>query len=157
MQVAIIDLDVHQGNGTAHVLSRDPTVFTLSMHGEKNFPFRKETSDLDVALPDGCDDDTYLEALDKAMAQLDNRFAPDLVLYLAGADIHEGDRLGRLKVSDAGVRARDLTVMSWAKAKGLPLAFAMGGGYGNDIAVTVQVQTQTYALGAALAQDWVVY
>ena len=91
------------------------------------------------------------------MAQLDNRFAPDLVLYLAGADIHEGDRLGRLKVSDAGVRARDLTVMSWAKAKGLPLAFAMGGGYGNDIAVTVQVQTQTYALAAALAQDWAVY
>ncbi|MGY8893799.1 MAG: histone deacetylase family protein [Burkholderiales bacterium] len=157
MQVVIIDLDVHQGNGTAHVLSRDPTVFTLSMHGEKNFPFRKEASVLDVALPDGCDDDTYLEALDKAMAQLDNRFAPDLVLYLAGADIHEGDRLGRLKVSDAGVRARDLMVMSWAKAKGLPLAFAMGGGYGNDIAVTVQVQTQTYALAAALAQDWAVY
>ena len=154
MQVAIIDLDVHQGNGTAHLLSNDPSIFTLSMHGEKNFPFRKEAGDLDVGLPDGCDDDTYLDALDKAMHQLESRFAPDLVLYLAGADVHEGDRLGRLKVTDAGVRARDMTVMSWARAKGLPLAFAMGGGYGHDIHTTVRVQTQTYALAQQLSGEW---
>lgn len=154
MQVAIVDLDVHQGNGTAHLLANDSSIFTLSLHGEKNFPFRKEASDLDVALPDGCGDDAYLEALDKAMTQLDNRFAPDLVLYLAGADIHEGDRLGRLKVSDKGMHARDLLVMSWAQARRLPLAFAMGGGYGHDIATTVRVQIQTYAVAANLAQTW---
>ena len=154
MQVAIVDLDVHQGNGTAHVLAHDDSIFTLSLHGEKNFPFRKEPSDLDVALPDGCDDDSYLDALDKAIAQMENRFAPDLVLYLAGADIHEGDRLGRLKVSDKGMHARDLLVMSWAKARRLPLAFAMGGGYGHDIATTVRVQTQTYAIAAQMATTW---
>lgn len=154
MQVAIVDLDVHQGNGTAHVLANDTSIFTLSLHGEKNFPFRKEPSDLDVALPDGCDDDTYLEALDKAMVQLENRFAPDLVLYLAGADIHEGDRLGRLMVSDEGMYARDVMVMSWAQARRLPLAFAMGGGYGHDISTTVRVQAQTYAIATHMAKTW---
>jgi acetoin utilization deacetylase AcuC-like enzyme len=156
MGVAIIDLDVHQGNGTAHVLRNDASIFTLSMHGDKNFPFRKEPSDLDVPLPDGCDDHAYLQALELALRQLENRFAPDLVLYLAGADIHEGDRLGRLNVTDEGVRARDHVVMSWAKARGLPMAFAMGGGYGHDIATTVRVQTQTYQLAAQLATNWVV-
>ncbi|MDC1458738.1 histone deacetylase [Burkholderiaceae bacterium] len=154
MAVAIVDLDVHQGNGTAHLFSRDETVFTLSVHGEKNFPFRKEASDLDLALPDGTGDDRYLETVETGLRRLSERFAPDLVLYLAGADIHEGDRLGRLKVTDAGMRARDLKVFSWAKARGLPLAFAMAGGYGRDIATTVAVQVQTFATATSLQCDW---
>jgi acetoin utilization deacetylase AcuC-like enzyme len=97
LKVAVIDLDVHQGNGTAHIFSDDPSVFTLSLHGEKNFPFRKEPSDLDVGLPDGCTDEPYLAALHQALQTLQDRFDPQLVIYLAGADPHEGDRLGRLK------------------------------------------------------------
>ena len=93
LRVAVIDLDVHQGNGTASIFRNDLTVFTLSLHGEKNFPFRKEDSDLDVPLPDGCDDNTYLYALDHALDELDRRFDADLVFYLAGADPHEADRL----------------------------------------------------------------
>ena len=154
MQVAIIDCDVHQGNGTAHIFQRDTSVFTLSLHGDKNFPFRKEASDLDVPLPDGLDDAGYIEALEQALAVLDARFAPDLVLYLAGADIHEGDRLGRLKVTDAGMQARDLAVLGWAKARHLPLAFAMAGGYGIDIASTVRVQFQTFSIAERMAADW---
>ena len=157
MAVAIIDCDVHQGNGTAHVFRNDPTVFTLSLHGDKNFPFRKEPGDLDVALPDGLDDAGYLAALDEALGRLTQRFAPDLVLYLAGADIHEGDRLGRLKVTDEGMRARDTVVFEWAKTKGLPLAFAMAGGYGHEIASTVRVQFQTFEIAQALAVDWQVH
>ncbi|HSV54868.1 MAG TPA: histone deacetylase, partial [Burkholderiaceae bacterium] len=92
LQVAIIDLDVHQGNGTASIFARDPSVFTLSMHGEKNFPFRKEPGDIDVDLPDGCGDHDYLQALEGALEELDHRFSPGLVIYLAGADPFEGDR-----------------------------------------------------------------
>ena len=114
LQVAIIDLDVHQGNGTASIFAGDASVFTLSLHGEKNFPFRKEASDLDVALPDGCRDAQYLEALDQALDELQMRFQPGLVLYLAGADPFEGDRLGRLKLSFDGLEARDRRVFDWA-------------------------------------------
>jgi len=105
LQVAIIDLDVHQGNGTARIFAHDDSVFTLSVHGEENFPFAKEHSDLDVALPDGCSDADYLAALDQALQTLDARFSPGLVLYLAGADPFERDRLGRLKLTLAGLRA----------------------------------------------------
>ena len=154
LKVAIVDLDVHQGNGTARIFANDPQVFTLSLHGARNFPFAKESSDLDVELPDGCDDDAYLEALDQAFMALESRFDPDLVIYLAGADPHEGDRLGRLKLSFDGLEARDRRVFDWAFNRRLPLAFAMAGGYGAQIADTVQVQVNTYRVAQAYWRRW---
>ncbi len=154
MQVVIIDLDVHQGNGTASIFANDASVFTLSLHGEKNFPFRKEASDLDVSLPDGCLDEPYLQALDVALAQLHQRFQPDLVIYLAGADPFEGDRLGRLKLSYSGLQARDHRVFDWAHQKHIPLAFCMAGGYGHQIDQTVQVQVNTYCIALEYWQKW---
>jgi acetoin utilization deacetylase AcuC-like enzyme len=154
LQVAVMDLDVHQGNGTAHIFRDDPTVFTLSLHGAKNFPFRKEASDIDVELPDGCSDAPYLDALHEALRQLEDRCAPDLVFYLAGADPHEGDRLGRLQLSFEGLRQRDQAVLRWAKERRIPLAMAMAGGYGKQIEDTVQVQMNTFAQALAAWQDW---
>ncbi len=154
LQVAIIDLDVHQGNGTARIFRDDDSVFTLSIHGARNFPFRKEASDLDVDLPDGCQDAAYLEALEHALHTLEQRFTPDLLLYLAGADPHEGDRLGRLKLSYDGLEARDRRVMDWCWQRRIPLAFAMGGGYGVDMATTLRVQQNTYQVAAKYAQLW---
>jgi acetoin utilization deacetylase AcuC-like enzyme len=154
LNVAIVDLDVHQGNGTAAIFRHDASVFTLSMHGQKNFPFRKEASDLDVDLPDGCGDDEYLLALEGALDELDRRFDPGLVIYLAGADPHEGDRLGRLKLTWDGLEARDRRVFDWAWQRGLPLAFAMAGGYGNRIEDTVQVQVNTFRVAAQYAARW---
>jgi acetoin utilization deacetylase AcuC-like enzyme len=154
LRVAIVDLDVHQGNGTAHVFRNDDTVFTLSLHGQKNFPFRKEASDLDADLPDGCGDDEYLHALDQALEELDRRFEPGLVIYLAGADPHEGDRLGRLKLTWDGLEARDRRVFEWAWERGVPLAFAMAGGYGTRIEDTVQVQVNTFKVAAQYAARW---
>ncbi|SDD04702.1 Acetoin utilization deacetylase AcuC [Cupriavidus sp. YR651] len=147
-RVAVIDLDVHQGNGTASILRDDPTIFTLSLHGEKNYPFRKEASDLDVGLPDGCDDDGYAAALVSALDALYARFNPELLIYLAGADPHEGDRLGRLRLTLAGLARRDTIVFESALARRLPIAVAMAGGYGNQIEDTVAVHTQTVGLAA---------
>ena len=154
LQVAVIDLDVHQGNGTAHIFRDDPTVFTLSLHGAKNFPFRKEASDMDVELPDGCSDAPYLEALNHALQQLQDRCAPDLVFYLAGADPHEGDRLGRLGLSFEGLQARDRCVLAWARDRRIPVAMAMAGGYGKQIEDTVQVQMNSFAQAFSSWQDW---
>lgn len=154
LMVAVIDLDVHQGNGTAHIFKDDVTVFTLSMHGEKNFPFRKESSDLDVALPDGCFDAQYLDALGLALTQLEDRFQPGLVLYLAGADPFEGDRLGRLKLSLEGMRHRDHMVFAWCRQRRCPVAFAMGGGYGIHIEDTVAVQLNTFGVALDSWQYW---
>lgn len=154
LQVAIIDLDVHQGNGTARIFERDDQVFTLSMHGARNFPFDKETSDLDVELADGCDDASYLEALEHALAELEARFNPGLVIYLAGADPHEGDRLGRLSLSFDGLEARDRRVFDWAWSRRIPLAFSMAGGYGRDMADTVQAQVNTYRVAYAYWRRW---
>jgi acetoin utilization deacetylase AcuC-like enzyme len=154
LQVAVIDLDVHQGNGTADIFQADTSVFTLSIHGAKNFPFKKETSDLDVELPDGCQDDAYLHALDLALDELERRFKPGLIIYLAGADPHEGDRLGRLKLSLDGLEARDRRVFDWAWQRRVPLAFSMAGGYGNDIKATIQVQMNTYHVALAHAAKW---
>ena len=154
LQVAIIDLDVHQGNGTASIFANDVSVFTLSIHGEKNFPFRKEASDLDVELPDGCCDAEYLEALEQALEELQRRFQPGLVLYLACADPFEGDRLGRLKLSYDGMEARDRRVFDWAWQRRIPLAFCMAGGYGVNIDQTVQVQVNTYQVALAYWQKW---
>ena len=154
LQVAVIDLDVHQGNGTAHIFQNDTSVFTLSLHGEKNFPFRKEVGDLDVPLPDGCGDDAYMEALESALNHLEQRFAPGLVIYLAGADPFEGDRLGRLKLTFGGLRARDRRVFDWAWQRRVPLAFSMAGGYGILIEETVQVQMNTYTVALEYARRW---
>jgi len=154
LQVAVIDLDVHQGNGTAHIFRDDPTVFTFSMHGAKNFPFRKENSDLDIELPDGCGDDDYLAQLQSGLQQLQARCQPELIFYLAGADPHEGDRLGRLQLSFAGLQKRDRMVLQWAGEKRIPLAMAMAGGYGKDMADTVQVQINTFALAYEAWQHW---
>ena len=154
LNVAIIDLDVHQGNGTASVFANDASVFTLSLHGEKNFPFRKEASSLDVELPDGCTDEPYLEALEHALGELQRQFQPGLVLYLAGADPFEGDRLGRLKLSYDGLEARDRRVFDWAWQRRVPLAFCMGGGYGLKIEETVQVQVNTYRVALGYWRRW---
>ncbi|WP_291010138.1 histone deacetylase [Hydrogenophaga sp.] len=154
LRVAIIDLDVHQGNGTARIFASDESVFTLSLHGARNFPFRKEPSDLDVELPDGCGDVEYLDALERALEELEQRFDPGLVIYLAGADPHEGDRLGRLKISFDGLEARDRRVMDWAWQRRVPLVFCMAGGYGTDLEATVQVQVNTYAVALEYHARW---
>ena len=147
-QVAIIDLDVHQGNGTASILARDDSVFTLSLHGENNYPFEKERSDLDVALPDGTGDRAYLASLEQALADLFSRFSPQLIIYLAGADPHEGDRLGRLKLTLNGLEMRDRLVLESAFQRKIPVAIAMAGGYGKNLQDTVAVHMQTVAIAA---------
>ena len=154
LQVAVIDLDVHQGNGTASIFAGDASVFTLSLHGEKNFPFRKEAGDLDVELPDGCLDAPYLQALEQALDELGRRFEPGLILFLAGADPFEGDRLGRLSLSFDGLEARDRRVFDWAWQRRIPLAFSMAGGYGVNIDDTVQVQVNTYRVALEYWRRW---
>ena len=154
LQVAVIDLDVHQGNGTARIFQEDETVFTLSLHGEKNFPFRKEASDLDVGLPDGTGDADYLAALDRALLELESGCKPQLVFFLAGADPHEGDRLGRLKLTFDGMQARDQRVFDWCLQRRIPLVLLMAGGYGSPIEATLQVQLTTYRLAYAHWQNW---
>lgn len=154
LKVAVIDLDVHQGNGTAHIFQGDESVFTLSVHGARNFPFRKEPSDLDVDLPDGCTDDEYLRALERALDTLEQRFSPGLVFFLAGADPHERDRLGRLAVTHDGLEARDRRVFDWAWQRRIPLAFAMAGGYGRDLEDTLQAQLTTWRVALHYHQRW---
>jgi acetoin utilization deacetylase AcuC-like enzyme len=144
--VAIIDLDVHQGNGTASIFKNDQQTFTFSMHGEKNFPFRKEASHIDIGLADGTKDDEYLKALSVGLVELEKRFKPEFIIYLAGADPHDGDRLGRLKLSFDGIAKRDQIVIDFAKDHNCPIAIAMAGGYGININTTVQVHTQTIQL-----------
>lgn len=158
LRVWVIDLDVHQGNGTAAIFSDDPTVFTLSLHGRKNFPFRKEASDLDVDLADDCGDAEYLAALDLALTESWRRMTiqgpPGLAFYLAGADAHEGDRLGRLKLTDAGMLERDHRVFQFLHRQGVPVAVTMAGGYGHDIETTVAVQVRTVQ---AAQQAWMAW
>lgn len=157
LRVAVIDLDVHQGNGTASIFQDDPTVFTLSLHGEKNFPFRKSTSDLDVDLPDGTGDDDYLDALDAALDELWHRHrehAPGLLFYLAGADPHEGDRLGRLKLTTDGLAERDRRVLQAARERRIPLVVTMAGGYGRNIDDTVAIQLTTVRTALASWRQW---
>ena len=159
LRVWVIDLDVHQGNGTAAILRDDASVFTLSLHGAKNFPFRKEASDLDVDLPDGCTDAPYLQALDAALdlawqRQCSAGDAPGLAFYLAGADPHEGDRLGRLQLSSEGLAERDQRVFSYLRRRAVPVAVTMAGGYGRDIHTTVAVQLHTVRLAQAAWAAW---
>jgi len=157
LRVIVIDLDVHQGNGTAAIFADDPTVFTLSLHGAKNFPFRKEASDLDVELPDGCADAAYLAALDAALAQAwaqHGEQLPGLAFYLAGADPHENDRLGRLKISSDGLAERDRRVLQALRERRIPVALSMAGGYGRELAITVAVQRRTLEIAHASWLGW---
>ncbi|QEL65253.1 histone deacetylase family protein [Oryzomicrobium terrae] len=142
-RVAVIDADVHQGNGTATILAGDPHAFTFSLHGARNFPFEKAHSALDIELPDGTGDDAYLAALEQGLAATFAAGPYDLVLYLAGADPYAGDRLGRLAVSMDGLAARDRQVLDACRAHGVPVAIAMAGGYARDIADTVAIHTRT--------------
>lgn len=130
-KILIVDLDVHQGDGTASLTAGRTDIFTFSMHAEKNFPVRKARSDLDVGLPDGCDDDDYLDTLAFHLTNILDQFTPDLVLYQAGVDPHHDDRLGRLALTDEGLLARDRYVVNAVRTRGIPVASALGGGYGD--------------------------
>jgi acetoin utilization deacetylase AcuC-like enzyme len=150
--IVIIDLDVHQGNGTASIFRDDTSVFTFSIHGAKNFPFHKEYSDLDIALDDDVDDEVYLEALKPGLqAALDQSMA-DLAIYIAGADPFSGDRLGRLCLSKSGLALRDRMVFDFCRQKGLPVVTVMGGGYAKDVKDTVDIHFKTIQLAIEYSQ-----
>ena len=143
-QVMIIDLDVHQGDGTAHLAQNDPSVFTLSLHGEKNFPYRKQMSDIDIGLHKGCEDEDYLNTLEEALYLAFRQCQPDAIIYDAGVDIHVNDDLGLLNISTQGVFNRDKMVLDLCQQKGLPTACVIGGGYQRDIDALVKVHLQLY-------------
>ena len=151
-RVVVLDCDVHQGDGTASIFDGDPSVFTFSIHGDRNYPEDKPPGDLDVAMADGAGDDDYLDALDRGARLALARAGADLAIYLAGADPFEGDRLGRLKVSKAGLAVRDRLVFGLCRAAGLPVAVAMAGGYARDIGDTVDIQFQTVREAVAMAR-----
>ena len=145
-KILIVDLDVHQGNGTASIFANEPRVFTFSMHGAHNYPFRKEKSDLDIPLPDGIEDEAYLGLLKNHLPALLQSVAPDFVFYLSGVDILETDRFGKLKVSMKGCKKRDDLVFSMLKAKQIPCAVSMGGGYSADIRIITEAHCNTFRL-----------
>lgn len=147
-RVVILDCDVHQGNGTAAILANDPTIFTFSIHAAKNFPFHKEQSDLDIALPDGTTDSDYLAALQAGLEQAIGAAQADLAIYLAGADPFRQDRLGRLALSKAGLAARDQLVFQACRAAGLSVAVTMAGGYAPNVEDVVDIHYQTIELAA---------
>lgn len=149
-RVVIIDCDVHQGNGTASILAGDGTVFTFSIHGANNFPFRKESSDLDIELPDGTGDAEYLRELERGICHALSAAQADLAIYLAGADPFEGDRLGRLALTKPGLESRDRLVFDLCKSVGLPVAVAMAGGYGRRIEDTVDIHFATVRIAAEM-------
>jgi acetoin utilization deacetylase AcuC-like enzyme len=142
-RVAVVDLDVHQGNGTAALFADDPRVFTLSLHGERNYPFVKPRGSLDVALPDACDDATYLAALDPALEAV-AAHRPDLLFFQAGVDPLVGDRLGRMALTHAGLAARDRRVFALARRLRAPLVVTLGGGYGRDLEATIAAHANVY-------------
>jgi len=151
-RAAVIDCDVHQGNGTAAIFRDDPAVFTFSTHGRNNYPFRKETSDLDVEWPDGTADDEYLDALEDDVTRVLDRHRPDLVFYLAGADPYEGDRWGRLKLTIDGLRQRDAIVFDACHARGLPVVVTMAGGYARDVDAIVTIHASTIRVAVSHAE-----
>jgi acetoin utilization deacetylase AcuC-like enzyme len=155
-RAVVVDCDVHQGNGTAAIFRNDPTVFTLSFHGEKNFPFKKETSDRDITFNDGTGDEEYLRALSINLPEVLDQQQPDLVFYLAGADPYEGDRLGRLKMTIEGLRVRDRFVLESCRSRGIPVAIAMSGGYAPDVdaIVTIHVNTIREAIAVSCTDLW---
>jgi acetoin utilization deacetylase AcuC-like enzyme len=145
----VVDCDVHQGDGTAQVLAGDPEAFTVSVHGARNYPFQRIPSDLDVDLPTGTGDDDYLPALDDALDAAMPRARPDLAFYLAGADPFAGDRLGRLALTKAGLRARDERVVGRLRAAGSAVVVVLAGGYARDVADTVDINAATAVVVAA--------
>ena len=149
-RVAILDCDVHQGNGTAAILADDLTVFTLSVHGANNFPFEKQASDLDIELPDSTGDRDYLTAVETGVCRALSAAQPDLAIYLAGADPFEGDRLGRLAITKAGLAARDRLVFELCKSAGVAVAIAMAGGYAHRIEDSVDIHLATVRTAADL-------
>jgi acetoin utilization deacetylase AcuC-like enzyme len=153
--VAVIDCDVHQGNGTAAICADDPSIFTLSLHGAKNFPFRKEQSDLDIALDDGVADDVYLDALWRGVHAALEQARPDLAIYVSGADPFVGDRLGRLALSKAGLAERDRIVLHYCRTAGIPVAISMAGGYARQVQDTVDIHVQTVRVAVEMQHTWV--
>ena len=145
-RIVILDCDVHQGNGTAAIFAGDSTVFTFSIHGEKNFPFHKEQSDIDIALPDGSGDEIYLEALHPGIQSAIDLAYADLAVYIAGADPFAGDRLGRLALTKAGLDERDRQVLNACQRAGLPVAIVLGGGYARKIEDIIDIHLQTIRL-----------
>jgi acetoin utilization deacetylase AcuC-like enzyme len=149
-RAVVLDCDVHQGNGTAAAFRADPSVFTFSIHGARNFPFRKERGSLDVELPDGAGDDVFLAALEMHVPQILDDFRPELAVYLAGADPWREDRFGRLGMSKEGLMARDRLVLSACRDAGIPVAVAMAGGYARDTEDTVDIHVRTIAICAEM-------
>ena len=152
-RVAIIDCDVHQGNGTAAIFRGDESVFTFSIHGARNFPFTKEAGDLDIELADGTGDDEYLWHLERGLDETLERSRPQLAIYLAGADPYEDDRLGRLKLTKAGLARRDRLVLGTLHARGIPVAIAMAGGYARNIDDSVAIHAETLAIARETWRD----
>ena len=150
-RVVILDLDVHQGNGTAAVFAADPTVFTFSVHGAKNFPFHKEQSDLDISLPDASDDSIFLEAVKNGVPRAIQQAQADLAIYIAGADPFLDDRLGRLAMTKPGLAERDRIVFELCRSYGLPVAVVMGGGYARNVNDVVEIHLQTMHLAAQMS------
>ena len=149
-KILIVDLDVHQGNGTAEIFKDNPSVFTFSMHGAKNYPFQKEASDLDLPLADGTEDEAYLQLLKSTFPQLLDQVQPDFVFYLCGVDVVATDKLGRLGMSVAGCKARDAYVLSTLKEREIPLQCSMGGGYSKDIKIIIDAHANTFRIAQEL-------
>jgi acetoin utilization deacetylase AcuC-like enzyme len=149
-QILIIDLDVHQGNGTAKLFENNPAVFTLSMHGRHNYPFHKETSDWDIPLDDGTTDETYLQLLRNTLDEIPRKFNPDFIFYLSGVDILASDKFGKLKVSINGCKTRDQMVFSWLHKNNLPCTVAMGGGYSPDVKIITEGHCNTFRTAKAI-------
>jgi acetoin utilization deacetylase AcuC-like enzyme len=150
-RAAIVDLDVHQGNGTHEIFARDERVYAFSMHGGRNYPFHKVAGRLDIELPDGTRDDEYLEQLARALPRVLAESRPDLVVYLAGVDPHEGDRLGRLALTFDGLARRDAMVLEACREVGIPVAVTIAGGYGRSIDDTVAAHVGTVRVAAMFA------
>ena len=148
-KILIVDLDVHQGNGTAEIFQNDPSVFTFSMHGKSNYPFKKEQSDLDIALENDCDDATYLSILKDTLPRLIQSQQPDFIYYLCGVDVIASDKLGTLGLSIAGCKERDRFVLQTCKDHDIPVMCSMGGGYSPDIKIIIDAHANTFRL----AQD----
>jgi acetoin utilization deacetylase AcuC-like enzyme len=148
-RAAVIDLDVHQGDGTAGIFEHDPEVLTVSLHGENNFPFRKQPSKIDIGLPDGAGDDEYLSRL-RAVLPIVREFRPPVVLYQAGVDGLTGDRLGRLSLSFDGLKERDRMVFDFARSLGIPIVVTLGGGYAAPISRTAEAHANTFRAAAAV-------
>ncbi|MFL2596431.1 MAG: histone deacetylase [Flavobacteriaceae bacterium] len=149
-KILILDLDVHQGNGTASIFKNNKDVFTCSVHGAKNYPFRKEVSDYDVSMEDNCSDSVYIEEIQSLLHKLYDKIVPDFIFYLCGVDILESDKLGRLGMSMTGCKKRDELVLSFCKEKEIPVQCSMGGGYSKDLRVIIEAHANTFRVAKTL-------